>query len=237
MSASSAPLIIALRAMPDVAAGKRVHGLQALADAEALQALTTLRRIAGSGDALPLAMHSLVAIATAQDAGGQWSLAALASAQATEVELLQALAAQLQDAPTAPLLFANAAAPALLRARALCLGIAMPRLFAAPISVLADAVPSCTGTLRELAALCGLPRIAEWNVEVVPALSSAEILAARAAVEIDALLLERLGRRLQFVAGQNDASSQAAATARAADWLSAQDAPHWLPFRCQGQSL
>lgn len=229
----SAPLIIALRAMPDVAAGKRVHGLAALADSEALKALTTLRRIAGSGEVLPLAMHRIVAIATAHADGEQLLLAALSHAQATEMELLQALSAQLASAPNASLLFANDEGPALLRARALCLGIAMPRLFAAPVAVLAHGLPRCTGTLRETAALCGLPRIAEWNAEVIPALSSTEILDARAAVEVDALLMENLGRRQQFVAGHIDATMQAAAEARSARWLSTQAAAHWLPFRSQ----
>ena len=125
---STPPLVIALATEPDLDAAKRAYGLGALSDAEAQQAIATLRRIADEPIAWPLALQRITAVAVAGWDGQAWCCRALAGAG--EAELLCDLFQQLQQAqsPSATPLLAWQPEHtwALLEARALRHGLSLP---------------------------------------------------------------------------------------------------------------
>jgi predicted PolB exonuclease-like 3'-5' exonuclease len=93
-------LVFDIETVPDVALGRRLYGLDGLADAQVARAMFALRRqgtaitagtarVAAGGDFLPLEQHRVVAVSCAlrsRDGFRVWSLGDLAS---SEAELVQ----------------------------------------------------------------------------------------------------------------------------------------------------
>ena len=86
-------LVFDIETVPDVELGRRLYGLQGLADAQVAKAMFALRRqgraAAGGGDFLPLEQHRVVAISCALRSGEGfrvWSLGDLATGEAELVQ-------------------------------------------------------------------------------------------------------------------------------------------------------
>ncbi len=164
---STPPLVIALATEPDLGAAKRAYGLGALSDAEAQQAIATLRRIADEPIAWPLALQRISAVAVAGWDGQAWCCRALAGAGASEAELLRDLFQQVQQAqsPSATPLLAWQPEHtwALLEARALRHGLPLPMAEPEPQAAWRSAAGAFVGletlaqglSLQEFAAAMG----------------------------------------------------------------------------------
>jgi predicted PolB exonuclease-like 3'-5' exonuclease len=82
-------LVFDIETIPDVAFGRRLYGLEGLADGQVAKAMFALRRQGTGGDFLPLEQHQVVAISCAlrsREGLKLWSLGELAT---PEEELLQ----------------------------------------------------------------------------------------------------------------------------------------------------
>jgi predicted PolB exonuclease-like 3'-5' exonuclease len=82
-------LVFDIETVPDVALGRRLHGLEGLPDEEVAKAMFALRRQDSGGDFLPLAQHRIVAISCllrSRDGLKVWSLGEVASPEAELIE-------------------------------------------------------------------------------------------------------------------------------------------------------
>ena len=78
-------LVFDIETVPDVALGRRLHGLDGLADEQVAKAMFALRRQASGGDFLAHEQHRVVAISCvlrSRDGLKVWSLGDLAATEA-----------------------------------------------------------------------------------------------------------------------------------------------------------
>jgi len=82
-------LVFDIETVPDVALGRRLYGLEGLADEEVAKAMFALRRQDSGGDFLPLEQHRVVAISCvlrSRDGLAVWSLGDVGSPEAELIE-------------------------------------------------------------------------------------------------------------------------------------------------------
>jgi 3'-5' exonuclease len=83
-------LVFDIETVPDVALGRRLHGLDGLADAQVAKAMFALRRQTSGGDFLAHEQHRIVAIScvfrSREDGLKVWSLGDLAASEAELIE-------------------------------------------------------------------------------------------------------------------------------------------------------
>ena len=89
MSSLANTLVFDIETVPDVGLGRRLYGLQGLADAQVAKAMFALRRQDSGGDFLSLEQHRVVAIACALRTPEGLRLWSLGDAGTTEGELVQ----------------------------------------------------------------------------------------------------------------------------------------------------
>jgi 3'-5' exonuclease len=82
-------LVFDIETVPDVALGRRLYGLEGLADDQVAKAMFALRRQATGQDFLPLAQQRIVAIACALRSGDGLKLWSLGDPSSPEEELVQ----------------------------------------------------------------------------------------------------------------------------------------------------
>src|SRR5579875_701151 len=82
-------LVFDIETVPDVALGRRVHGLGALPDAEVAKAMFTLRRQQTGDEFLPLGFHRVVAISCVLRSRDGLKLWILGDTSASEAELIE----------------------------------------------------------------------------------------------------------------------------------------------------
>src|SRR6266853_3975909 len=82
-------LVFDIETVPDVALGKRLFGLEGLADAQVAKAMFALRRQDTGADFLPLEQHRVVAISCLLRSGEGLKLWSLGDAATAEAELVQ----------------------------------------------------------------------------------------------------------------------------------------------------
>ncbi len=211
------PFVVTLKTLPDIAGGKRAYGLSGLSDAEALEAISTLRRInkPDAGPDWPLPLQKITAIAVAGFAGkGKTSFrfGALGNEMSNEAELLtelaQLLAVALYAAPNIAVGWQGREwLWPLLECRCVVNGVRMEVSSEDEASTW-DVAPQFTGTvisslgLRELAAL--------WGESCIAATGGGSITELRQAAEVDAMLLMRMCMRVQAARGFDTQRQQAA---------------------------
>jgi predicted PolB exonuclease-like 3'-5' exonuclease len=81
-------LVFDIETVPDVELGRRLYGLQGLADAAVAKAMFAIRRAASGSDFLPHIQHRVVAIACALRTRDQLKVWSLGDLQSSESELL-----------------------------------------------------------------------------------------------------------------------------------------------------
>jgi 3'-5' exonuclease len=82
-------LVFDVETIPDVALGRRLYGLDGLADEQVAKAMFALRRQGSGGDFLPLEQHRVVAISCALRSGDGLTLWSLGDLATSEGELVQ----------------------------------------------------------------------------------------------------------------------------------------------------
>jgi predicted PolB exonuclease-like 3'-5' exonuclease len=82
-------LVFDIETIPDVALGRRLHGLEGLADEQVAKAMFALRRQASGGDFLPHEQHRIVAISCVLRSREGLSVWSLGDVDAPEAELVQ----------------------------------------------------------------------------------------------------------------------------------------------------
>lgn len=193
---------LAVRLLPDVAAGKRAYGLEKLSDHEASQAISTLRRIRTGSAEWPLPLMRLAAVALAgspNSAGGQpadFSALALGQPGDDEAALLNALAQAVAQYSGQTLLALDAPEylHALLQYRSLAAHSPQPALLeqirTSPAGLNRSGYSAMS--FREVAAALGEPLLKDPD--------HPDPVALHAAARTDALLLYRLAHRLYGLA-------------------------------------
>ncbi|MFZ1870320.1 MAG: 3'-5' exonuclease [Steroidobacteraceae bacterium] len=78
-----------IETVPDVALGRRLHGLEGLPDAEVAKAMFALRRQGSGGEFLPLEQHRVVAISCVLRAGEGLKVWSLGDVSSSEAELIE----------------------------------------------------------------------------------------------------------------------------------------------------
>lgn len=190
------PFIVTVKTCPDIAGGKRAYGLMGLSDAEALQAISTLRHIHTGSGLWPLPLRRISAVAVAGFTGSEASsyvLRALGTEASREGELLGELATLLAQATAGGGSIAvgwqgRELLWPLLECRCMVNGLSLPEGIGQAESPIPSGPAMADISLRQLAALCGEPHFAEDE--------SSSLAAQRQAAEVDALLLSRLCLRL-----------------------------------------
>lgn len=84
-------LVFDIETVPDVALGRRLHGLEGLADGQVAKAMFALRRQAAGGEFLPHEQHRIVAISCALRSREGLSVWSLGDLEASEGELIERL--------------------------------------------------------------------------------------------------------------------------------------------------
>jgi predicted PolB exonuclease-like 3'-5' exonuclease len=82
-------LVFDIETVPDVALGRRLYGLEGLADEQVAKAMFALRRQGSGGDFLPHEQQRVVAISCALRSGDGFRLWSLGETTASEAELVQ----------------------------------------------------------------------------------------------------------------------------------------------------
>jgi 3'-5' exonuclease len=82
-------LVFDIETVPDVALGRRLYGLEGLADAQVAKAMFALRRQDTGGDFLPLEQQRVVAISCALRSGDELRVWSLGDVESPEAELVQ----------------------------------------------------------------------------------------------------------------------------------------------------
>jgi len=82
-------LVFDIETVPDVALGRRLYGLDGLADAEVAKAMFGLRRQDSGGDFLPLEQHRVVAISCVLRSGDGLRVWSLGDLESPEGELIE----------------------------------------------------------------------------------------------------------------------------------------------------
>jgi predicted PolB exonuclease-like 3'-5' exonuclease len=82
-------LVFDIETVPDVAFGRRLYGLEGLADAQVAKAMFALRRQHTGGDFLPPEQHRVVAISCALRRGESFTVWSVGDLESPEAELVQ----------------------------------------------------------------------------------------------------------------------------------------------------
>ncbi|MEL6366625.1 MAG: 3'-5' exonuclease [Pseudomonadota bacterium] len=82
-------MVFDIETVPDVASGRRLFGLEALPEQDALAAMQALRREKSGSDFMPLHLHKIVAISVALRSVDDFRVWSLGGLEADEAELIQ----------------------------------------------------------------------------------------------------------------------------------------------------
>ena len=248
-------LVFDIETVPDVALGRRVHGLGGLPDAEVAKAMFTLRRQRTGEEFLPLGFHRIVAISCVLRSREGLKLWSLGEAASGEAELIERFFDGIER--FSPVLVSwNGCGFDLpvLHYRALIHGIAAPRYWDTGqlerdakwdnylgryqfrhtdvMDVLALYNARAFAPLHEIAVLLDLPgKLGMDGSKVAEAFGEGRIGDIRAYCETDVLNTYLVWLRFQRIRGLLGASAYAQELEKVRTWLDASGAPHWIEFR------
>ncbi|MFT5172462.1 MAG: putative PolB exonuclease-like 3'-5' exonuclease [Gammaproteobacteria bacterium] len=244
-----------LETVPDVAAGRRIHGLpDSLSDNSVADAMFAIRRSKVGHDFLPLHLHRIVAISVVLRTADRFKVWSLGEQGATEAELITRFFGGLERF-SADLVSWNGGGFDLpvLHYRALLHGIAAPRYWDTGeddqsmrwnnylsrfhqrhtdlMDVLAAYQPRANAPLDQIATMCGFPgKLGMSGANVWDAFMDGGIADIRAYCETDVVNTFLLWLRYQLIRGRllQSAYDQEICAVRAA--LEKDNASHWQAF-------
>ena len=247
-------LVFDIETVPDVDLGRRLYGLEGLADGQIAKAMFALRRQRAGGDFLPAEQQRIVAISCALRSGDEVRVWSLGSPGEPEREIVQRFFDGIEKY-TPQLVSWNGSGFDLpvLHYRALVHGIAgsgywdlgdgdrefkfnnyLSRFHTRHIDLmdlLAGYVNRAWAPLTEVAVLCGLPgKLGMDGSQVYGAWKRGEIDAIRAYCETDVANTYALFQRFQLIRGLLTPEAYQHEIAMLRDFIAAQPGAHWKEF-------
>ena len=247
-------LVFDIETVPDLEAGRRIHGLEGLSDEDVAQAMTSLRVQQRGNDFQPSHLHRIVAISIALRRDNEFRIFSLGDEQTGEAELVRQFFGGV-DKYRPVLVSWNGSGFDLpvLHYRALKHSIPAPRYWDTGqldreakwdnylgryhfrhtdlMDVLALYNGRNYAPLHEIAILLGLPgKLGMDGSQVAGAYSAGRIQEIRAYCETDVLNTYLVYLRFLLLRGQLDSVAHAAEVERVRAFLQQSDAAHWKEF-------
>ena len=247
-------LVFDIETVPDVELGRRVFGLEGLADAQVARAMFAQARAASGSEFLPHEQHQVVAIACALRTREQFRIWSLGDEGAGEAELIARFYDGIETY-TPDLVSWNGGGFDLpvLHYRALKAGVQAPRYWETGdadtafrynnylsryhwrhldlMDVLASHNARARASLQDMAALLGLPgKLGFSGDQVWDAVRSGQLAAVRRYCETDVLNTTLIYLRFEFMRGRLDRTLYEAEVARVRATLAASGEPHHAEF-------
>ena len=247
-------LVFDIETVPDVELGRRVFGLEGLADAQVARAMFAQARAASGSEFLPHEQHQVVAIACALRTREQFRIWSLGDEGAGEAELIARFYDGIEKY-TPDLVSWNGGGFDLpvLHYRALKAGVQAPRYWETGdadtafrynnylsryhwrhldlMDVLASHNARARASLQDMAALLGLPgKLGFAGDQVWDAVRSGQLAAVRRYCETDVLNTTLIYLRFEFMRGRLDRTQYEAEVARVRATLAASGEPHHAEF-------
>jgi predicted PolB exonuclease-like 3'-5' exonuclease len=247
-------LVFDIETAPDVELGRRLYGLEGLADAQVARAMFARSRAATGSDFLPLEQHRVVAIACALRTREQFRLWSLGDESSSEAELITRFFDGIEKY-TPDLVSWNGGAFDLpvLHYRALKAGVQAPRYWEVGdedtafrynnylnryhwrhldlMDVLSAHHARARASLADMAALLGLPgKLGFSGDQVWDAVLAGRLGAVRRYCETDVLNTTLIYLRFEYLRGRLDRATCDAEVARVRALLAASGEPHHAEF-------
>jgi predicted PolB exonuclease-like 3'-5' exonuclease len=247
-------LVFDIETVPDVAGGRRIHGLDGLDDAAAEQAMASLRMAEKGTDFQPLHLHRVVAISVALRRGEDFKVWSLGEPDAPEADLIRRFFDGIEKyKPTLVSWNGSGFDLPVLHYRALIHGVVAPAYWDTGhfdreskwnsylgryqfrhtdlMDVLALYNGRAVARLNEIALLLGFPgKLGMDGSKVAAAFREGQIAAIRDYCETDVLNTYLVFLRFQLMRGLLTVDEHAAELQRARDFVSASAAAHWREF-------
>ncbi len=248
-------LVFDIETVPDVAAGRRLYGLDGLSDTEVATVMFHQRRQeTGGSEFLRLHLHKVVAISLVMRHGAHFKVWSLGTPQSPEAELIQRFFDGLERyTPTLVSWNGSAFDLPVLHYRALLHGISAPRYWETGdedrdfrwnnylsryhmrhtdlMDVLAAYQPRANAPLDEIATLLGLPgKMGMSGAKVWEAYQAGEIEAIRDYCETDVLNTYLVYLRFELMRGRLQPESYQAECQRVREALRQERKPHLDAF-------
>ncbi|MCC7462587.1 MAG: 3'-5' exonuclease [Gammaproteobacteria bacterium] len=247
-------LVFDIETVPDVELGRRVYGLEGLADAQVARAMFAQARAASGSDFLPHEQHRVVAIACALRTREQFRIWSLGDVASGEAELIARFFDGIEKY-TPDLVSWNGSGFDLpvLHYRALKAGVQAPRYWETGdadtafrynnylsryhwrhldlMDVLSSHNARARASLADMAALLGLPgKLGFAGDQVCDAVLAGQLAAVRRYCETDVLNTTLIYLRFEFMRGRLDEALYEAELARVRAALAASGEPHHVEF-------
>ncbi len=247
-------LVFDIETVPDLEAGRRIHGLEGLSDEDVAAAMSSLRVQQRGSDFQPTHLHRIVAISIALRRENEFRVFSLGDEQTGEAELVRQFFGGV-DKYRPVLVSWNGSGFDLpvLHYRALKHSIPAPRYwdtgqldretkwdnylgrYQFRHTDLMDVLALYNGRnyapLHEIAVLLGLPgKLGMDGSQVAGAYSAGRIAEIRAYCETDVMNTYLVYLRFLLLRGQLDSATHAAELERARAFLNGSPAPHWAEF-------
>lgn len=247
-------LVFDIETIPDVELGRRVFGLEGLADEQVAKAMFAHARQHGGSEFLPHEQHRVVAISCVLRKGDTLKVWSLGDLQSGEDELIARFFEGI-DKTTPKLVSWNGGGFDLpvLHYRALRHGIVARRYWETGeedasfrwnnylsryherhtdlMDVLSGYQPRAKASLSDMAYLLGLPgKLGFSGAEVWPAYAAGDLQGIRRYCETDVLNTWLVYLRFEHMRGRLDSEERAAEERRVREFLAASSEPHFAQF-------
>lgn len=247
-------VVFDIETVPDVELGRRVLGLQGLADEQVAEAMFAQARQRSGSDFLPLEQHRVVAISCVMRREGSFKVWSLGEIESTEAELLQRFFDGIErHSPTLVSWNGSGFDLPVLHYRALRHGVVAERYWETGdrdqsfrwnnylsrfherhtdlMDVLSAYQPRGRASLSDMAELLGLPgKLGFSGAKVWPAYQAGDLAGIRAYCETDVLNTWLVYLHFQRMRGRVDGEELAAELGRVRSFLTETSEPHWQEF-------
>lgn len=247
-------VVFDIETVPDIELGRRMFGLQDLADEQVAEAMFAQARQRSGSDFLPLEQHRVVAISCVMRREGSFKVWSLGEIEATEAELLQRFFDGIErHSPTLVSWNGSGFDLPVLHYRALRHGIVAERYWETGdrdqsfrwnnylsrfherhtdlMDVLSAYQPRGRASLSDMAELLGLPgKLGFSGAKVWPAYQAGDLAGIRAYCETDVLNTWLVYLHFQRMRGRVDSEEFAAELGRVRSFLATTSEPHWQEF-------
>ncbi len=247
-------LVFDIETVPDVAGGRRIHGLEGLDDAAAEQAMASLRMAEKGTDFQPLHLHRIVAISVALRRGDDFKVWSLGEPDAPEADLVRRFFDGIEKyRPTIVSWNGSGFDLPVLHYRALIHGITASAYWDTGhfdrdakwnsylgryqfrhtdlMDVLALYNGRAVAKLNEIALLLGFPgKLGMDGSKVAAAFRDGQIGAIRDYCETDVLNTYLVYLRFQLMRGLLTSDEYSAELHKAREFVTASNAEHWREF-------
>ncbi|RRQ21183.1 3'-5' exonuclease [Thiohalobacter thiocyanaticus] len=248
-------LVFDIETVPDLDGGRRLHGLDGLADGDVAKALFHLRaQETGGSEFLRLHLHRIVAVSAVQRRGEELEVLSLGEPDSPERELVQAFFDLIErDTPTLVSWNGSGFDLPVLHYRALLHGVSAPRYWDTGederefkwnnylsryhsrhtdlMDVLAGYQPRANAPLDEIASLLGFPgKHGMDGAQVWERFLAGDVQGIRGYCETDVLNTYLVWLRFELMRGHLLIAEYEAELTRLREYLNAGDKPHFDAF-------